>query len=66
MHSLLKVLSDHRFRVMPETYHRLIEFRSHLNRVLESGSYVAAVAACQETIASGREAMASVRSDFRG
>jgi hypothetical protein len=66
MHSLLKVLSDHRFRVMPETYHQLIEFRRHLNSVLESGSYVAAVAACQETIASGREAMASVRSDFRG
>lgn len=66
MYSLLKVLSDHRFRVMPETYHQLIEFRRHLNRVLESGSYVAVVAACQETIASSREAMASVRSDFRG
>lgn len=66
MHSLLKVLSDHRFRVMPETYHQLIEFRRHLNCVLESGSYVAAVAACHVTIASGRRAMASVRSDFRG
>lgn len=66
MHSLLKVLSDRHFRVMPETYHQLIEFRRHLNRVLESGSYVAAVAACQETIASGRQAMAAVRSDFRG
>ena len=66
MYSLLKVLSDHQFSIMPETYHQLIEFRRHLNRVLESGSYVAAVAACQETIASGRQAMASVRSDFRG
>lgn len=66
IYALLKVLSAHRFRVMPETYHQLVEFRRHLNRVLESGSYVAAVAACRETIASGRQAMAAVRSDFRG
>lgn len=66
MLSLVKVLSAHRFRITPETYHQLVEFRHHLNRVLESGSYVAAVAGCRETITSGRQAMAAVRSDFRG
>lgn len=66
MLALVKVLSNHHFRIMPETYHQLVEFRQHLNRVLESGSYVAAVAACHETITSGRHAMAAVRSDFRG
>lgn len=63
---LLEVLSKYRFRVNPETYHHLIEFRNHLNRVLESGDYVAAVAASRNTINAGRHAMAALRADFRG
>lgn len=55
--ALIQELSGNRIFVNPEVAHRLFEFREHLNRILRSESYLAAVEGCKETIRIGRYSM---------
>lgn len=59
--ALIQELSRYRIFINPEAAHRLVDFREHLNRILRSESYLAAVENCQETIKTGRKAMAALK-----
>ncbi len=62
--TLVQELSRYKIVVGSETAHYLIEFREHLNSVLQSGNYQIALAQCPKTIEMGRNSMSALKQDL--